>query len=142
MKQLNGQEIIVIDTNVLVSGLGWKGKPNKILKLIEKNQYTLIISDEQLFEIERVIKYSKLKFDITKQKNILNYLKEISGLLISSLKVDLCRDPNDNMILASAIEANADFIITGDKDLLVLKEVNGIKIVTVSEFLRKNVCGI
>jgi uncharacterized protein len=135
MKQLNGQEIIVIDTNVLVSGLGWKGKPRELLNQVENGNFLLIISDKQFEEIERVVKYSKLNFDFLKREKILEFLRKISSLLISSIKVNLSRDPNDNMILEAAIEANADFIISGDQDLLVLKEVNGIKIVTVSKFL-------
>ena len=52
-------------------------------------------------------------------------------------KVNICRDPMDNMVLSCAIEAESEFVVSGDEDLLVLKEYKGIPIKTPRDFIQE-----
>jgi predicted nucleic acid-binding protein len=71
-----------------------------------------------------------------------NYLKEICTLpLFDKITDNICRDKDDNNIIALAVSAKADFIITGDKDLLVLKKYKSIRIVSPREFWEVERCG-
>lgn len=126
----------VIDTNVIISAFGWRGTPFEILQLVKEGKIMLLISEEQILELERVLKYPKLNFQEQMIEERLNLVISLAQLVNITNKIDIIKeDPADNVILETAIEHNADYIITGDKHLLKLKKYENVKIVTPKEFL-------
>lgn len=125
---------VVLDTNILISALFWRGKPYEILKNGIEGKYTPIVSVEIL---EELVDRLKNKFGFPD----LELLMYIDILLIhlhvvqKTSTVTVCRDHNDNKILETALDGNAQYVVTGDPDLLVLKEFQGIRIVDPAEFL-------
>jgi len=114
---------IVLDTNVVVSALGWKGSPHRILlKCIDKT-YLLFISPALVSELIRVLSY----------KNIF----ETAVLVEPAFSLDIIQsDPSDNRILECAAAAACDYIVTGDKHLLDIRTFKGISIITPEDFIK------
>ena len=132
---------LVLDTNTLVSAFFWEGNESKLFEKIEEGKILLFTSLEILKEAEEVLKRPKFKEVImsTKQtpNEIIQKIISISHIVFGpKLNINICRDPNDNMFIECAINAKADYIVSGDKDLLTLKEYANVKIVTTSEMLR------
>jgi len=125
---------VVVDTNVFISGLLWGGNPGKILNLWLWGKFNLLMSPYLCFEILDVYQ----KFDNPSQdiEKLRLYLETKTIKIIPKKKVRVCRDPKDNQILALCWVGQADFLITGDKDLLSLKEFKNTKIVRPKEFLK------
>ena len=125
----------VFDTNVLLAAFITEGICSKILVRGRKRQFHLILCPVILREFERVL---IKKFSITRNEalSILQIVSEAMHSVVSpSQSVQgLCRDPDDDSILACALEAGADYLVTGDVDLLELKIFKGIRIVTPREF--------
>jgi len=125
----------VFDTNVLLAAFITEGICSKILVRGRKRQFHLILCPVILREFERVL---IKKFSITRNeaRSILQIVSEAMHSVVSpSQSVQgLCRDPDDDSILACALEAGADYLVTGDVDLLELKIFKGIRIVTPREF--------
>jgi putative PIN family toxin of toxin-antitoxin system len=129
---------VVIDINIFVSSFFWKGNPRKVLDRIIEGTDELFITNEILEQIAEVM--SRKKFHIDKEgiEYYLKSIEEIAHKLTNTIKIrDGSRDKDDNVILACGLTGNVDYIITGDDDLLVLKEYSGIKIVTPKEYLEK-----
>jgi uncharacterized protein len=129
---------IVLDTNILISAIGWGGKTGKILEFCIEKKLNLFLSNKILFEVNKVLSRKKFdKIESKHKKEFILFLKEISTIVKPQKKVNICRDINDNMFIETAIEANANFIISGDEDLLSLKIYNGIEIINTNSFLEK-----
>ena len=127
---------IIIDTNLLISFL-ISNTFNKLDSLISQNKIKFIISAELINEFVEVASRPKLKKAFTETELILLLTKILNHAEYISIKtqVTICRDENDNYLLALAIDAKADYLITGDKDLLTLKTFKKTKILTLSEFI-------
>lgn len=124
----------VQDTNVIISSIFWRGNPYEVIKKGVTKKFQIIISPDI---IEEVIRKLKIKFDFPDY-----YVQIYIRLLLSFCKVitpisefDVVRDKTDNKIIDCAFDGKADYIVTGDPDLLELKEFRRIKIVTPKEFL-------
>lgn len=127
---------VVLDTNILISGIFWRGNPYRILSkcLGEGLQLVTPLEKEELQQVLRTEK----KFGLS-EEDISSYI----GLMFSnSITVDPAQvidvvtdDPEDNAILECAVEGKADYIISGDRHLLSLKEYEGIRILTAREFI-------
>ena len=131
-----GEKKIVLDTNILISALGWRGKPNEIFRKVINGELELIISKKQIEELQLTLEYPKFSFTESQKSRLLEILLAVARIVENHGKCDLIKDdPDDNVILGSAIENNADFIISGDMHLLRLRKYNNIKIVTAAEFL-------
>jgi uncharacterized protein len=129
---------IVIDTNNLISALGWEGKSRELFEKVIDNEYTLYISTKQIEELKRVMNYKKFNFTIERKTGFLAILFHMANVINTTISFDALIDKSDNMILECAVEAGADYIITGDNQLLALKEFKGVKIVSVNDFLTIN----
>jgi|SRR3989338_8479901 len=128
----------VIDTNTLISALGWKeGNPRKVLELCILGKCRLMESLDLIKEFVSVISRHKFNFIAVEEKNqFLVFLLQISSLVKPKEKINAVKeDSKDNIVLECAVEAKADYIVSGDQHLLKLKEFKGIKIVTAKEFL-------
>jgi putative PIN family toxin of toxin-antitoxin system len=132
---------IVLDTNVLVSSLITKGTPpDRLYQAWDAGSFDLVTSSAQLAELERVLAYGKLRPYITvDEAEALLETIGAAALVVAELPdVDLSSDPDDNVILATAIAGEADLLVTGDKSgLLELKSVRGVSIVTPREALER-----
>jgi uncharacterized protein len=134
---------VVIDTNVLVSGIiQKKGFPYKVVKAWEDNDLILIASEFLINEVGKVLHYEKIRVRYSLKdeeiKQVLLNLMRYSIFINDPPKLNVIKeDPADNNILAAAIEGKADYIISGDSHLLNLVSYKGIRILTPKEF-----CGI
>ena len=125
---------LVLDTNTIVSAFFWEGNEAELLRRIEQGRAMLYITSEILKEVEGVIK--RPKFDQVMRNagltpdQIMQKVFSLSHLVIApKLNVKVCRDEKDNKFLECAESAKADYIVSGDEDLLFLKEYKGIHIV-------------
>lgn len=129
---------VVIDTNVMVSAFGWRGKPEEVVRLVTKGDVTNYTSFEMLAELREVVSYPKLNFPETLQAEIIETIFFESSLVHVNEPLNvIADDPEDNKVLECAVSADADFIISGDKHLLNLKNFRGIEILTPEDFLRR-----
>lgn len=133
---------VVLDTNVFVSGIFFGGKPHKILTLIDKKRIIPCFTVATFTELERVLARDEfipqrklLTFSVA---DFLGRLQERSLVFPTPEHIPMIikEDPADNHLLACAIACQAFFLISGDKHLLRLKELNGIPIVPPNEFLK------
>lgn len=126
---------IVLDSNVLVSALLGQGGPRRLL-LILSREHVIVSSVQMLAELEDVL--HRDKFQLT-DGQITDYLSLIiSGstvLDVAEYPEVIRADPDDDVVLASALEGEADYIVTGDKHLLLLNEYRKTKILTVKQML-------
>lgn len=129
---------LVIDTNVLISGLiSWNSKPHFAIKKAV-SEYVICASTETLNEFLEVSsrpKFAKYFRTLEKERFINELLTYIEFFEITERVTD-CKDPKDNKFLELAINANAKFLITGDKkDLLSMNPYKNVEIISVNEFL-------
>jgi len=131
----------VLDTNVVLSGLFWHGTPHALLDRVREGALIFISSPALLAELTEAI--ARPKFDTilvrsnTSRERSLVEVRELTEVIAPQpLAQPVCRDPDDDAVLALGIAANADFIVSGDKDLLTLKDFQGIPIVTPAEALQ------
>jgi uncharacterized protein len=134
---------VVLDTNVWLSGLLWGGVPDQVLQLVEQNQVEAIGSEEILDELRRTLQRPKLQkrlmqLELTADTVMLVIQQVMTIVRVEPLEIPGLRDPKDAIILASAVSGGARFVITGDQDLLVLREYSGIRIVSPNDFLAAN----
>lgn len=134
-----GKKKVILDTNILISALGWKGNPRIIFDRVINGKIELIISFKQIGELLRVMEYLKFRFTEEQKNKLLSILLEVATLVMTTSKVDVIKDdPDDNLILEPANEMKIDFVISGNDHLLKLKEFKGAKIITAKEFLLRN----
>ena len=131
-----GKKKVILDTNILISALGWRGNPKKILDLIVEGKIEIFTSESQLRELSKVLDYPKFEFTGEQKDRLKSLILNISTIVKPVEKINvISKDPDDNMILECAVAGDVDYIVTGDPDLLILKEFRGIKIVKAKEFL-------
>ncbi len=128
---------IVLDTNLLISFLlANQSVPGKAaLKALERGQ--LIASIYTLEELMEVLGRSKFDAYISQndQKEFITYLSRVVEITIPTTHLEICRDPNDNKFLDTAVSGNVNYIVTGDNDLLVLNPFMKITILSPKDFL-------
>ena len=127
----------VIDTNVLISALLFKSSvPFRAIALAEK-QGIILYSEATLKELERVLNRSKFDKYLSQEERQVFLLKFIgsSQLVNITEKISVCRDEKDNKFLELAVSGNANLILTGDLDLLVLNPFQSIEILTPEQFI-------
>ena len=125
----------VFDTNVLVAAFVTEGICSKILIRGRKKQFQLIACPVILQEFERVL-IKKFSATRNEARSALQIVSEAIHRVVrpSPLVQSVCRDPDDDAILACALEARADYLVTDNVDLLELKVFKGIRIVTPRDF--------
>lgn len=129
---------VVIDTNVFVSGAIWfPSKPGMVLNLFRNKQFKLICSEILFNEIISTLNKISQKESMSKKFIGLWFeILQTHAQWIRNLpSTNICRDPKDNLVLATAVTGKADYLITGDQDLLSLKKYQHIKILTPAKFL-------
>jgi putative PIN family toxin of toxin-antitoxin system len=130
----------ILDTNVLLSAVLWRGHPHALLELVRSNSLTLVISPALLTELAGVLQRSKFEAMFARVQSTpaqsLAELRRLSKVVDAPpLAQPVCRDPNDDMVLALALAAQVDLIVSGDNDLLVLHPFEGIPVLSPAEAL-------
>lgn len=131
----------VVDTNVFVSGVIKEESPSgNLIKLWKESRFILVTSPEIIGEIVKVLDYPKIrkKYHVGKNqvKALLDRIYLKSEIVEGTYSLEKLKDATDNMFLACAYEGNADYVVSGDKELLRLKHFYGIQIVGVTGFLK------
>jgi putative PIN family toxin of toxin-antitoxin system len=127
----------ILDTNVLISGVFWKGPPFEILKAWQEQRFRLAISLPILEEYRRVLD----EFAKERQMLVLNSVLKVIELRSEIVKPvpfsePVCSDPDDDKFLEAAIAAGADYIVSGDKALLNVKFHHEVEVVRPSRFFK------
>ncbi len=125
---------IVIDTNVVVSALFFGGKPQKLLHCAITGVLEVVVSKEIIEEYNELVERISDKYSGRKENFSLNEFISICRLVSPTRKIDVCRDRDDNKFLECAAEAKCLYVVSGDNDLLALKQFEDIEIITVTEF--------
>lgn len=130
----------VVDTNILVRAVNKPtGSVGPVLERLRDKDYLLIYSEPLLSEFVDVINRPRIrdKYHITPEDiSTVVALLILRGREIRSVeRIEICRDPKDNMVLEAAIAGEAQVIVSGDEDLLTLDPFRGISIVSPSKFL-------
>jgi putative PIN family toxin of toxin-antitoxin system len=133
---------VVVDTNIIISATFWGNQPRELLKKAILGELQLLTSPDILAELFRVLNYSKFvaqlqKVSKTPQEIVSNYQQLCEFVEPSNRSVPaIIRDTKDQIILDCAIFGKADYIVTGDSDLLVLDPYQTIRIINLSDFLQ------
>jgi len=139
---------IILDTNIYISSFVFDSHvENFYLEILKKDEIDIYFSDETFDELVKKLDLKEFSSILAKSKRLIgrididSFIQNIktNSIIISdpTEKVVICRDPNDNKFLELAKAIQADYIISGDKDLLDLSEFEGVRIVKPSEFLVK-----
>ena len=128
---------LVVDTNVVISAVTNTGKRYQfLLEAVLGGKCTLVTSDEIIREIRAVLGRPKFRLDEDDIDGAMSVLESLSEVIETKSKFRVVnRDPNDDMFINAAYDGSADYIVSGDCDLLDLKEWKGIKVVSATEML-------
>ena len=125
----------VLDTNIFISGIFWKGASNKVILNWKEGKFTLVTSLEAVSEIIKVLKDFKIRLSDEMIKEWIDLIIRNSIIVEPKEKIEAVKDdPKDSIFIETAVAGNVDYIISQDNHLLKLKEFRGIKIVTPEEF--------
>ncbi len=132
---------VVLDTNVIVSAaINPDGSPARVVGAWQNREFELVVSQALYLEIEdalsrpRLTKFIVWTFEF--KEEFLHELQDIATWVTPAQSLDvLTTDPDDNRVLEAALEGSAEFIVTGDRHLLELREYEGTRIVTPIDFL-------
>lgn len=132
---------VVLDTNIIISGTVYKGKPRDLFQMVLDGEIEAVTSQVLIAECVEV--YNK-KFPLSPDeiKFIERKIRRKFILIQPRKTINKLIDEPDNRVLEAAVEGKCDYIITGDRDLLRLKVFKRVKIITVSEFLNKDILSL
>ncbi len=124
---------IVFDTNVLISAFIAQGKSADLLEHCV-HRHEVVLSDYILGEVREKL-VDKFKYSESDADEVVGLLRQNSEIVTPApLESPVCRDPDDDMVLATALMGKANCLVTGDKDLLVLGQFQSIPILRPAEF--------
>jgi putative PIN family toxin of toxin-antitoxin system len=131
---------IILDTNVIVSGILFQASIPRDVLTQALNDYSVTFSEQTWDELSLVLQRPKFDRHFSLERRLLALTNLASKIAIIGSKTTVtdCRDPKDNKFLALAIDAGAKIIVTGDKDLLVMHPYKDITICTPAEFLSRH----
>ena len=129
---------VVLDTNILVSALLFKGELAGIVDLWKTGKIVPMLSKEMFVEFRTVLEYPKFsltwqEIKVIIEEEVLPYFEVIE--IADNIK-GICRDPDDDKFISCAVSASADFIVSGDRDLLDMGKYKSARIVSASVFLK------
>jgi hypothetical protein len=134
---------IVVDTNVWISGLLWQGTPARLLRLAEHRRVTIYVSTPIIAELKRVLGYARIQRQLHKiglsREEVTEFAMKLMTLTKdTNLEDAIAADPDDDIFLACALAAGAQYLVSGDSHLLDLGQWRGIEMVTVNDFLAQH----
>jgi len=129
---------VVLDTNVLISALLFKGELSRVVRLWQKGKIVPIILKETFSELRTVLEYPKFSLSRAEMKSLIEHeiLPFFEVVNVSKHVKGACRGPEDDKFISCAISANADCIVTGDKDLSDLKKYQSVRIIHAADFIK------
>lgn len=133
---------VVLDTNVVASALLWGGAPERLIEAAGEGALQLFTSEALLAELEGILGRSKFAARL-KQKNlsaaeiVARYREIVETVEAAQLEEPALRDPDDAVVLACALAANAEAIVSGDNDLRSLGSYQGIAVLSPAACLQK-----
>jgi len=133
---------VVLDTNIIISGVITNhGAPFQVLQRWRNNEFVLITSEPILKEVERVLNYPKIKQKrhLTEGniRDVMELLQKYGIVTPADITIEAVpEDPADDKFIVAAVEAEADYIVSGDRHLRDIGSYHGIGIVSPDEFLR------
>lgn len=133
---------VVADTNILISGLLWRGLSHRLIELAEARAITLCATEETIGELREVLARPKFHAKLQERRTTVStvILTFISLVTLVPAMVDVHvveADPDDDIFIACALAAGANYIVSGDHHLLQLEKYRSVPIVTVREFLAR-----
>lgn len=127
----------ILDTNVVVSGIFWKGPPFQILRAWQQQRFRLAVSAVILDEYRRVLNELSEKHASPAADSIMDFIRlRANHVEPVAFKNKVCTDGDDDKFLEAAVAARANYVVSGDAALLRLKAHEGIQVVKPAEFLR------
>ena len=129
---------VVVDTNVFLSALLRGRSTRPLLSAVIAHRFRLFTSDTLVDELADVIsrpEWLRL-LDASDCRELLAIIRESATFVTPTQHVTVCRDPEDNAVLECALAGRADYLVTGDRDLLALNPFHGIRILRPADFLR------
>lgn len=127
---------VVIDTNIWLSALYFSGTPAKVVLLVEDKKIISVTSEFILNELRDTM-VNDFHTPSFASAGTVAYIQSISELVHTKGKDFGLRDPDDNKVLETAVVGKCQWLMTGDKDLLIKRKYNNIQIVTATTFLNK-----
>jgi putative PIN family toxin of toxin-antitoxin system len=137
-KKEEGVKKVVLDTNVLVSALLFRGELSKLVGHWKAGEFIPVFSRETFDEFRNVLGYPKCSLSEQEigaiiEKEVLPYFEVVqTGQVIKGV----CGDSDDNKFIACALAALADYIVSGDGDLLKVGKYKAVRIINGAEFLK------
>ena len=128
---------IVLDTNVFLRNLLGSPLHSRIFKAFKDGSFEIVLSVPLLKEVVDVLNRPEFKFNTEDIKKFLHSIEKKAIMVESKTNIHACRDDSDNIILEAAVSANANIIVTNDKDLLVLNPFHEILVLSPNEFLER-----
>lgn len=133
---------VVADTNIVVSGLLWRGTPRRVLDAARDGAIDLFTSAVLLAEVEDVLCREKFtrrlkSVGVMPRDLVLGYASLASIIEPADIAPVILADPDDDAVLACAIAAQVDVIVSGDNHLLELKQYQNIRLMTAAELLEE-----
>lgn len=125
---------VVVDTNVMISGVFFGGAPRMVLNAIVDEKITACATLEIVDEYQEIVEEMIARKQGHLSRTILDPLIQKLRLIEQQSNVQVCRDPDDDKFLNCAKDSGSVYIVSGDKDLLVIQDFEGIKIVTAKQF--------
>jgi len=127
---------IILDTNLWISFLITRDH-TKLDELLFNRKSVLIFSSELLEEFIEVANRPKFRRFFSQEdiEELVESIDEYADFVQVNTEITLCRDPKDNFLLSLSVDGNADYLLTGDKDLLDMKKFRQTIITTISAFL-------
>jgi len=129
---------VVLDTSVWVSGVFFRrGNPAAILRAWRDRRFELIVTPDTLAELERKLREKVTEFgaESALAEEWLAYVSTFAQVVpVTATVSGVCRDPDDDMFLTAALSGEAEYIVSGDHDLQVLDEYQGVKMLSPRQF--------
>ena len=127
---------VCLDSNIYVSAVGFGGKPLAVVELALKKEFLLVASEHILGEVRKNLA-RKIGFSATDIGNFLEDIAEVATFFTPTGSVSVAPDPEDNLVLETALMGFAEVLVSGDKALVNLGSVGELKIETTSVFLKR-----
>ena len=127
---------IVIDTNIVAFAIFFGGRPRELLELLLQHELSAFITQEIIEEYQGTIEYLQNEYPSKRITVPLTQIIAACNMIETTSEVKVCRDPDDDKFFACALDSRSLYIVSGDKDLLAVKQYKDVQVVTVAQFFR------